>query len=113
LRAAVGATFSGPDSNTFFPLVPAELRLISRWNPFKRWDWLQKYVVIQWLHFVPFAEVGRVALSWNIEISHTDMKWSLGLGVRAWAKGIVARIDGAFSDKGGQVQMMVSQPFKF
>jgi hypothetical protein len=91
----------------------AELRLIPRWNPFKRWEWIQKYVGIQWLQFAPFAEVGRVAPSWNLDTLHTDMKWSLGLGVRAWAKGIVARIDGAVSEEGGQVQMIISQPFQF
>ena len=68
---------------------------------------------IQWLQFVPFAEVGQVPPSWNMETLHSDMKWSLGLGVRAWAKGIVARIDGAVSDEGGQVQMMISQPFQY
>jgi hypothetical protein len=91
----------------------AELRLIPRWNPFKRWHWLQQYVGIQWLQFVPFVEIGRVAPSWNIETLHSDMKWSAGLGLRAWAKGIVARIDMAASEEDFKVQMMVSQPFQF
>ena len=91
----------------------AELRLIPRWNPFKRWDWIQKYLGIQWLQFVPFAEVGRVAPSWNIKTLHSDMKWCLGLGVRAWAKGIVARIDAAASEEDFKVQMMIAQPFQF
>ena len=91
----------------------AELRLIPHWNPFKRWDTIQKYVGIQWLQFVPFAEIGRVAPSWNIDTLHSDMKWCLGLGLRAWAKGIVARIDTAVSDENVQVQMMVAQPFQF
>jgi hypothetical protein len=41
------------------------------------------------------------------------MKWNAGLGIRAWAKGIVIRIDTAVSDEGVGVQMMVSQPFQF
>jgi hypothetical protein len=41
------------------------------------------------------------------------MKWSTGLGIRAWASGFVLRVDTAFSDEGGQVQMMISQPFQF
>ncbi len=41
------------------------------------------------------------------------MKWSLGLGLRAWAKGIVARIDTAVSEEDFKVQMMVAQPFQF
>jgi hypothetical protein len=41
------------------------------------------------------------------------MKWDAGIGIRAWAKGIVARIDKAYSDEGFGVQMMISQPFQF
>jgi hypothetical protein len=91
----------------------AELRLIPNWNPFDRWPWLQKHVGIEWLQFVPFVEVGRVAPSWNLDDLHSDMKWCAGMGIRLMAKGIVARIDMAASEEGGRVQMMVSQPFQF
>jgi hypothetical protein len=90
-----------------------ELRLIPHWNPFDGWPWIQKYVGIQWLQFVPFVEVGRVAPEWNIKRLHSDMKWDVGFGVRAWAKGIVARIDTAASNEGFRVQMMIAQPFQF
>jgi hypothetical protein len=91
----------------------AELRLIPHWNPFARWDWIQRYAGIKWVQLVPFAEVGRVAPSWDLETLHSDMKWCLGVGFRAWAKGIVARIDTAISEEDFKVQMMVSQPFQF
>jgi hypothetical protein len=91
----------------------AELRIIPRWNPFDGWPWIQKYVGIQWLQFVPFVEVGRVASEWDFNTLHSDMKWDAGLGLRAWAKGIVIRIDSAVSDEGFGVQMMISQPFQF
>jgi len=91
----------------------AELRMIPRWNPFNGWPWIQKYVGIQWLQFVPFVEVGRVASEWDFNKLHSDMKWDVGLGIRAWAKGIVIRIDTAVSDEEFGVQMMVSQPFQF
>jgi hypothetical protein len=91
----------------------AELRLIPHWNPFERWDRVQKYVGIKWLQFVPFVEVGRVAPVWNLERLHSDMKWDVGLGVRAWAQGIVIRIDSAYSEEGVGVQMMIAQPFQF
>jgi len=90
-----------------------EYRMIPDWNPFNRWPWLQKYVGIEWLQFAPFVEVGRVAPSWNVNELHTDMKWNAGLGLRLWAKGLVARIDTAVSDEGFGVAMMVSQPFQF
>jgi outer membrane protein assembly factor BamA len=91
----------------------AELRLIPDWNPFDRWSWIQKYVGIKWLQFVPFVEVGRVAPEWSFSRLHSDMKWDAGLGIRASAKGIVIRIDSAYSDEGVGVQMMISQPFQF
>jgi hypothetical protein len=91
----------------------AEFRAITRWNPFEGWEWLQKHVGVQWLQFVPFVEVGRVAPHWNVSRLHSDMKWDAGLGLRLWAKGLVIRIDSAVSDEGVGVQMMVAQPFQF
>ena len=91
----------------------AELRLIPEWNPFTKMPTLQKQLGVQWLQFVPFVEIGRVAPKWDVEELHSDMKWSAGLGIRAWAKGIVVRVDTAASDEGVGVMMMVSQPFQF
>jgi hypothetical protein len=62
---------------------------------------------------VPFVEVGRVAPQWSIEALHSNMKWDVGLGLRMLAKGLVIRIDPAYSDEGLNVQMMISQPFQF
>lgn len=70
-------------------------------------------VGIQWLQFVPFVEIGRVAPEWSFKELHSDMKWRVGLGLRVWAKGIVARIDTAYSEEGLGLQMMISQPFQF
>ena len=91
----------------------AELRLIPEWNPFNRWPWLQKYGGIQWLQFVPFVDVGSVAPTWRLDELHSDMKWDVGLGIRAWAKELVVRVDTAVSDEEVGVQMMVSHPFQF
>jgi hypothetical protein len=91
----------------------AELRLIPEWNPFDNWPRIQKYVGIEWLQFVPFVEVGRVAPDWSFSRLHSDMKWDVGLGIRAWAQGIVVRIDTAYSEEGVGVQMMIAQPFQF
>ena len=91
----------------------AEYRVIPRWNPFAGWPWLQKYLEIAWWQWVPFVEVGRVAPSWSLDELHSDMKWDVGFGVRAMAKGLVVRIDTAVSEEGLRVQMMVSQPFQF
>lgn len=90
-----------------------ELRMIPHWNPFQQWEWIQKHVGIQWLQFAPFLEVGRVAPDWSMNQLHSNMQWNAGLGIRAWAKAIVLRIDTAYSEEGVQLQMMVSQPFQF
>lgn len=91
----------------------AELRMIPEWNPFNQWPGLQKHVGIQWIQFAPFFELGRVAPEWDVEELHSDMHWCAGLGVRVWAKGILARVDTAFSEEGVGIQMMISQPFQF
>jgi len=91
----------------------AELRLIPEWNPFTEWPAVQKHLGVQWLQFVPFVEVGRVAPSYDLDNLHSSMKWDVGFGLRAWAKGLVVRMDLAVSEEGGGVQMMVSQPFQF
>jgi hypothetical protein len=121
--AYVGATLGGLWRMRGFPTqrfndraatyYAAELRLIPEWNPFNNWPRVQKYVGIKWLQFVPFVEIGRVAPEWSFSRLHSDMKWDAGLGVRAFAQGIVIRIDSAYSNEGVGVQMMIAQPFQF
>jgi hypothetical protein len=91
----------------------AEYRMIPRWNPFTSWRWLQERLGVDWIQLVPFAELGRVAPSWNVGELHSSMKWDLGFGVRALAKGVLVRVDVAGSPEGGAVQMMVEHPFQF
>jgi hypothetical protein len=91
----------------------AELRLIPEWNPFEHWAWLQRHLGVQWIQVVPFVEVGRVASEYDLERLNSDMKWDAGLGLRFLAKGLVLRIDSAYSDEGIGVQMMISQPFQW
>ena len=88
-----------------------ELRLIPRWNPLGEIDWLRRLARVDWIQLVGFAEAGRVAPHWNLSDLHTDMKWSAGLGLRAFVNGLVVRADVGFSREGGEVQMMVSHPF--
>jgi hypothetical protein len=91
----------------------AELRTIPKWNPFDQWPTIQEYVGVEWIQLAPFAELGRVAPEWELDSLHSDMQWCAGIGLRVWAKGLLARIDTAFSDEGVGVQMMISQPFQF
>ena len=87
--------------------------MIPEWNPFNAWPAFQNYANVEWLQLVPFAELGRVAPNWDLGTLHSNMKWSAGLGIRAWASGFVLRVDTALSAEGASVQMMISQPFQF
>jgi hypothetical protein len=68
---------------------------------------------VEWIQLVGLAEVGRVAPHYDLGELHSDMRWDVGIGLRAWAKGLVVRVDTAYSDEGFGVQMMVGHPFQF
>ena len=91
----------------------AELRMVPDWNFFDSLPWVQERMGVEWIQFVGFAELGRVAPRYALRDLHRDMRWDVGLGLRAWAKGLVVRVDTAVSDEGFGVQMMVSHPFQF
>jgi hypothetical protein len=90
-----------------------EYRLIPEWNPFAHIDWMQRYLGVEWLQLVTFAETGRVAPAWSVSELHSTMKCDAGIGVRAMAKGIVVRMDIAGSKEGLAISMIVGQPFQF
>jgi len=91
----------------------AELRMIPKRNIFDSFPVLQQKLGVEWLQLVLFAEAGRVAPSWNVDLLHRNMNWDAGVGLRAWAKGLMVRIDVAGSDEDVGIQMMVGQPFQF
>lgn len=91
----------------------AEYRMTLKWNPFDDWPEVNRLLGVEWLQLVPFVEAGRVAPEYDLANLHSSMKWDAGIGLRAWAKGLVVRVDTAASDEGLGVQMMVSQPFQF
>ncbi len=91
----------------------AELRLIPKWNFFDSFPRLQERLGVRWIQLVGLVEVGRVAPDWDLKELHRDLKWDVGLGLRAWAKGLVVRVDLAISEEDLGVQMMVAQPFQF
>lgn len=88
-----------------------ELRMMPEWNPFDGSAWLQERLGVEWIQLVGFAEAGRVAPAFHA--LDEDLRWDAGLGLRLSAKGMVGRLDVAWSDEGLGVQMMVGQPFRF
>ncbi len=89
----------------------AEYRVTPEWNPFDNApDWLQQ-LNVDWVQFVGFAELGRVAEEWDLGDLHSDMKGDIGVGFRLMASHLVARVDLAVGDEGVGLQMMVGHPF--
>ena len=44
-----------------------------------------------------FAETGIVNDEWDLDELHSDMKWTLGGGVRLMVEGVIVRIDIGFN----------------
>ena len=88
----------------------AELRLIPHWDPFKTWPVIRKWPW-RWWQVVGFAELGRVAPTWDIATLHEDMKWTAGVGFRAMIGGGIIRLDWAVSDETSVFWVMARHPF--
>jgi hypothetical protein len=114
-----GATLGGLDRLRGYPSARfsdkaaiyygLEYRFIPYWNPFTEGFWSK--AEIQWLQGVLFFEVGRVAPHWNLSELHKDMKWDVGVGVRAMVKNLLVRADFGFSEESTGVQLMAGHPF--
>ena len=91
----------------------AELRLIPKWHPLGDVPWIKKWLQWDYWQVVPFVEVGRVADEWSISELHRKMKIDGGIGIRAYMRKIMLRLDIAFSDEGGGVTLWVGHPFQF
>ena len=88
----------------------AEYRAILDWNPFKN----NKIIPapIDWLQIVAFVEAGRVNDEYNSDLLK-DMKYDVGLSLRAMVAEVPLRIDVAYGDEGTNFRVMVFQPFDF
>jgi hypothetical protein len=88
----------------------AELRQNLPWNPFNEWEFTRK-IGIDFIQAVAFFDLGRVAPEWKLKTLHTDMKYSVGGGLRIFIDGMVARLDVAYGNEGAAVQMFIDHPF--
>jgi len=88
----------------------AEYRAILNYNPLKD----NKYIpaAVDWFQVVAFAEVGRVHDQYNVDLL-TDMKYDVGLSLRALVAELPMRIDVAYGEEGVNAWVMVNQPFDF
>ncbi len=88
----------------------AEYRAILDWNPFRKNDYIP--VAVDWLQLVGFVEAGRVNDTYNFDLLK-DMKYDVGVSLRAMAAHVPVRLDVAYSNEGVNFWVMVFQPFDF
>jgi hypothetical protein len=88
----------------------AEYRYTLAWNPLKDFT-MNNRLDVDWFQVVGFAELGRVAPAWNLQTLHSDMKWSLGAGLRTEVNLIIIRADLGVSEEGSIVQLFIGHPF--
>jgi hypothetical protein len=103
----------GYDSNRFNDksamYMAAEYRVIPEFNPLRAKNWMP--INIDWFQTVVFAEMGRVAPSYNLRTLFSDMKYDVGFSIRALAAKLPVRFDMAFGEEGSNMWVMVQQPF--
>ncbi|WP_440874081.1 hypothetical protein [Thalassotalea sp. PLHSN55] len=90
-------------------LYSAEYRVQPKWQPLG--DIFEGYYKVPWWQWVAYVEAGRVSNNFDIEELHQDMHLSVGIGARFQVEGIVVRTEYAKSKEGGQLWVMVNQPF--
>ena len=89
----------------------AEYRFIPNFNPLNKKENTWMPIGIDWFQGVLFAEAGRVAPEYNIGELHTDMKYDVGMSLRALAAKVPIRFEFAYGGEGSSMWMMVGQTF--
>jgi hypothetical protein len=115
-----GSTLGGFDRMRAYPTgrfndksavyYAAEMRFTPQFQKMRDWP-IINYFDVDWFQVVPFVEAGRVNDEYNADLFTKDLKWDVGIGLRAMAFRSVFRLDFAVSEEGGAVVAMISQPF--
>lgn len=85
-----------------------EYRFIPRLNPIADLAW--NPFPVDWFQLVAFAELGRVANKFDAQLLE-DMKYDVGISVRALAAKIPVRLEIAWGEEGSAMWVMLNQPF--
>ena len=85
-----------------------EYRMIPNFNPMHDQEWSP--IPIDWFQAVLFAEAGRVAPQYNLDLLQ-DMKYDAGFSIRALAATLPVRFEMAFGSEGSSMWVMIQQPF--
>jgi len=106
MRAYDNNRFS--DKASFY--ATAEYRAVLDWNPLRKNEYIP--VAVDWFQVVAFVEAGKVSDKYNFDLL-TDMKYDVGISLRAMAAQVPVRVDVAYGDEGANFWLMVYQPFDF
>ena len=85
-----------------------EYRVIPQLNPMRDQEWSP--IPIMWFQGVLFAEAGRVAPQYDLELFE-DLKYDVGFSIRALAATVPVRFEMAFGSEGSTMWVMLKQPF--
>jgi len=88
----------------------AEYRTVLDYNPLRKNEFLP--VAVDWFQVVAFVEAGQVNDEYNLDL-FSEMKYDVGISLRAFAAQLPVRIDFAYGDEGGSMWVMIQQPFDF
>ncbi|CAM4126497.1 hypothetical protein SHAQ108633_14760 [Shewanella aquimarina] len=106
LRGYSGNQFTGRSA----VLYAAEYRLTPKWNPLQTLP-VFRWFDIPWWQWTAFAEAGKVSDEFSLDSLHSQMKTTVGAGIRFEVEGVVVRTDFAVGEEEGQFWIMVNQPF--
>ena len=89
----------------------AEYRVKPQWQPLQQIPLLGDWYSLPWWQWTVFADAGRVADTFSARTLHSDMKFSVGAGIRFKAEGVIARAEIATSEEGSRLIIFINQPF--
>ncbi|WP_252178588.1 hypothetical protein [Endozoicomonas sp. 4G] len=88
-----------------------EFRAIPNWQPLEDLPVIGPLYDIPWWQWTLFVDAGRVADDFDLGELHTDMKYSVGGGIRFKVEGITVRTEIASSKEDNQLRIFINQPF--
>jgi len=88
----------------------AEYRAVLDYNPLKKNSLVP--VAVDWFQVVAFIEAGRVNNQYNFDLL-TDLKYDVGISLRAMVAQLPIRFDVAYGDEGANMWVMIQHPFDY
>ncbi len=88
-----------------------EFRAIPHWQPLEDLPIIGPLYDIPWWQWTLFVDAGRVADDFDLGELHSDMKFSVGGGIRFKVEGVTVRTEIASSKEDNQLRIFINQPF--